>query len=231
MRVAVSCVEIRMRRMYEMVCGLKNIVRSFVLDTKNDDTETTKSTTINTKPKCVVPCADVRRVFSISLSHTHAHNNKTLVQVRAVLADIVDKVVLENMSKKAKMTHSSRKRSALRFSSNETLSPRHVRVVPKGMKECPVLRGEFRWMLKICMRLDGSMGNLRGSLCKRTKNVCFVTSRNLHIDVCIVERIARADMAFKFIKTSGVPRTTSFVYRHALSCFRYLFGTLLAHDW
>ena len=72
--------------------------------------------------------------------HTHTH-----VQVRAVLADIVDKVVLENMSTKAKMTYSSRKRSALRFSSNETLSPRHVRVVPKGMKECPVLRGEFRW--------------------------------------------------------------------------------------
>ena len=69
-------------------------------------------------------------------------------------------------------------------------------------------------MLKIMYAFGRVNGQSRRKPLQEDKNVCFVTSRNLHIDVCVVERIARADMAFKFIKTSGVPRTTS----QTLSC-------------
>jgi hypothetical protein len=77
--------------------------------------------TITPRTKTFVPCADVR----------------------AVLSDIVDAVVLENISRFG--SAQSRKRIALRFGSDEILTPRHVRKIPKGIKECPVLRGEFHW--------------------------------------------------------------------------------------
>ena len=69
-------------------------------------------------------------------------------------------------------------------------------------------------MLKIMYAFGRVDGQSQRKPLQEDKFVYFVNPLNLRNDVWVVERIARADMAFKFIKTSGVPRTTS----QTLSC-------------